>query len=334
MEPLPLKNQQYDELLDHVRDFPEFLRFESRAKSRKPKKRTLNTTIVPHENDVLMGRGGRNNQHEGNEKLREFARRVKDEYQSASKREKSHLSRELVRKVRSLNPPGRFLKRKSISNEWVDVGDKIAREKASQVLRDACASNNSPTTSPTNTDSLAPSENPDYSPVPIPQSQSMPTPVPTTPLPHHLYLPQQPYSAPIYSAFIPPRPPAFPQSLPPPPPSLPQCAHPCLHPPTPVLNYRAAAFSPQSTVHPLRKRRKFNQHTEECAGFSAPTDTQWCSTVQEPFNKETMKNSDGIGQHKYECDDMTALNSVLYQEELPDSETEYERFQSEYNFKK
>ena len=29
--------------------------------------------IVPHENDILMGRGGKNNQHTGNEKLRQVS---------------------------------------------------------------------------------------------------------------------------------------------------------------------------------------------------------------------------------------------------------------------
>uniref|UniRef100_A0A7S2Y7L5 DUF6824 domain-containing protein n=1 Tax=Entomoneis paludosa TaxID=265537 RepID=A0A7S2Y7L5_9STRA len=39
--------------------------------------------------------------------------------------------------MRDLRPPARFLKRDSDTGGWVDVGDDIAREKASQVLRDA-----------------------------------------------------------------------------------------------------------------------------------------------------------------------------------------------------
>ena len=61
----------------------------------------------PHENDVLMGRGGKNNQHIGNEKLRDLARERCDKYHIASKKGKSEISRELVRLVREMKPPGR-----------------------------------------------------------------------------------------------------------------------------------------------------------------------------------------------------------------------------------
>lgn len=61
----------------------------------------------PHEHDVLMGRGGRNNQHSGNEILRQFARAQKDKYQVSSKKGKSALSRYLVHQMRQLDPPAR-----------------------------------------------------------------------------------------------------------------------------------------------------------------------------------------------------------------------------------
>jgi hypothetical protein len=61
----------------------------------------------PHANDVLMGRGGKNNQHVGNEKLRVIARKRCNEYQIASKKGKSTISRELVKVVRDMVPPGR-----------------------------------------------------------------------------------------------------------------------------------------------------------------------------------------------------------------------------------
>mmetsp|Transcript_42537 Transcript_42537/g.102509 ORF Transcript_42537/g.102509 Transcript_42537/m.102509 type:complete len:516 (+) Transcript_42537:2110-3657(+) len=92
--------------------------------------------VNPTKNDVLMGRGGKNNQWTGNEKLREIARTRAAEYAVASKRAKSQISRELVEDIRLLSPPGRFLK-KCPNSKWEDVGDEIAREKTSQVLRDA-----------------------------------------------------------------------------------------------------------------------------------------------------------------------------------------------------
>ena len=61
----------------------------------------------PNENDVLLGRGGKNNQWVGNEKLRNLARGRCQEYQAASKKGKSQISRGLVEEVRQMNPPGR-----------------------------------------------------------------------------------------------------------------------------------------------------------------------------------------------------------------------------------
>ncbi len=94
--------------------------------------------IEPRGNDVLMGRGGKNNQWCGNEKFRTMARTQAENYRMSSKKGKSYISRELVRRVRELDPPGRFLK-KDTKGGWEDVGDEVAREKASQVLRDAVA---------------------------------------------------------------------------------------------------------------------------------------------------------------------------------------------------
>ncbi len=100
--------------------------------------------IVPHKNDILLGRGGKNNQHIGNEQLRMLARSQRDQYRSSSKKNKSQISRQLVRYIRSLNPAGRFLKRNTVTGVWEDVGDEIAKEKTSQALRDAVSSSIEP----------------------------------------------------------------------------------------------------------------------------------------------------------------------------------------------
>jgi len=84
-----------------------------------------------------MGRGGKNNQHTGNEKLRTLARLESKNYRIASKNGKSCISRNLVKLVRCMSPPGRFLKKNNTACTWEDVGDDVAREKASQALRDA-----------------------------------------------------------------------------------------------------------------------------------------------------------------------------------------------------
>jgi hypothetical protein len=106
---------------------------------RQRQEKTMARMMEPHDNDILMGRGGKNNQHVGNGRLRGLARLQSKNYRNASKKGKSYISRELVKQVRLLNPPGRFLKKNLDTGDYEDVGDDVAREKASQVLRDAVA---------------------------------------------------------------------------------------------------------------------------------------------------------------------------------------------------
>jgi hypothetical protein len=88
-------------------------------------------------NDVLMGRGGKvriacplwivlpvetprvstyllvrfqNNQHSGNEKLRQIAKVYCAQYNESSKKEKSSISRRLVEYMRDLEPPARYVR--------------------------------------------------------------------------------------------------------------------------------------------------------------------------------------------------------------------------------
>ncbi|CAB9500001.1 expressed unknown protein [Seminavis robusta] len=93
--------------------------------------------IIPHDNDILMGRGGKNNLHKGNGRLRKMARDLRQAYIKSSKKDKSQMSRDLVKRVQAMTPPGRFLKRNNTSNGWEVVDEEYAREKASQCLRDA-----------------------------------------------------------------------------------------------------------------------------------------------------------------------------------------------------
>lgn len=76
---------------------------------------TMRGISSPHENDVLMGRGGKNNLHPGNEKLREFARERCEAYRYATKKGKSDLSKELVRLMRELKPSARYITSKKAS---------------------------------------------------------------------------------------------------------------------------------------------------------------------------------------------------------------------------
>mmetsp|Transcript_24149 Transcript_24149/g.35783 ORF Transcript_24149/g.35783 Transcript_24149/m.35783 type:complete len:506 (+) Transcript_24149:63-1580(+) len=101
----------------------------------------------PGPHDVLCGRGGGTNNHKGNVKFRQTIHDYKLRYLAVSKVEKPKIAREVVKIWRNLDPPGRFLARKDDSrrgpgsvkaegNIWYDIGDKKAREKASQCLRE------------------------------------------------------------------------------------------------------------------------------------------------------------------------------------------------------
>lgn len=91
---------------------------------------------VPHENDILLGRGGNNNKHIGNEQLRLFAMERVHKYSLGTKKIKSIMVLDLVSLIRNLDPPGRFL-RQGTDGLWYEAGNKFAKEKASQVYRDA-----------------------------------------------------------------------------------------------------------------------------------------------------------------------------------------------------
>lgn len=49
------------------------------------------------------------------------------------------ISRSIVKAVRSLDPPGRFLDKDPVTGLWHDIGHKKAVEKTSQALRDGAA---------------------------------------------------------------------------------------------------------------------------------------------------------------------------------------------------
>jgi len=77
--------------------------------SRRPDEMSDRNRVEPHENDVLMGRGGKNNQHSGNERLRQLARIQAEKYRTSTKKGKSSLSRLLVKQMRELDPPSRLV---------------------------------------------------------------------------------------------------------------------------------------------------------------------------------------------------------------------------------
>jgi hypothetical protein len=90
--------------------------------------------------DVKLGRGGDANSHIGNIKFRGLISEYKPRYIAASRANKPYVAGEVVQIWRNLDPPGRFLVKTDPylgdDSKWHDVGDKRARKKASQALRE------------------------------------------------------------------------------------------------------------------------------------------------------------------------------------------------------
>lgn len=90
----------------------------------------------PHPNDVLYGRGGGTNHHPGNKRYRKMVEDRKVEYVACKRLDKPLVALGIIREWRGQKPPGRFLKMDDNTGLWNDVGDKKAREKTSQALRE------------------------------------------------------------------------------------------------------------------------------------------------------------------------------------------------------
>ena len=90
----------------------------------------------PHENDVMYGRGGGTNHHPGNKQYRSMVESRKIKYVNSKRLDKPLVALEIIREWRAQLPPGRFLKHNDKTGCWDDVGDKKAREKTSQALRE------------------------------------------------------------------------------------------------------------------------------------------------------------------------------------------------------
>lgn len=101
----------------------------------------------PRSVDVLIGRGKMVSTHTGNSRLRSLIQSRLREYSSAmyNKRLKSDILRSIVQRVRQTDK-GAFLKQ-DMSNygRWFDVGDFLAKEKISQMFRDALGTSTSGT---------------------------------------------------------------------------------------------------------------------------------------------------------------------------------------------
>jgi hypothetical protein len=100
---------------------------------------------VVHNNDVLCGRGVNIAQHPGNERFRALVSTINDDSYCTSytTNEKRALAEDVIKHIRSLDPPGRFLKRggrsqssRGLSGPWEELSPKECIKKTCQALRD------------------------------------------------------------------------------------------------------------------------------------------------------------------------------------------------------
>jgi hypothetical protein len=99
------------------------------------KTKTTQSTTAVSSNDVLLGRGGATNQHEGNRKFRELVASHQAEYLKARKQDKIVIARRIVNIIVH-ERGGRFLQHDRIHDTYNAVTDKRATEKTSQALRE------------------------------------------------------------------------------------------------------------------------------------------------------------------------------------------------------
>jgi len=90
--------------------------------------------VIPTESDVLMGRGGKSNNHIGNQRYLKEVERMKSFYRNACKNDKTDWAQRLVNRVHSYG--GRFVKYSTEDSVWYEVSNKVARKKAGQAMRE------------------------------------------------------------------------------------------------------------------------------------------------------------------------------------------------------
>jgi hypothetical protein len=85
---------------------------------------------------VLCGRGNNINFHSGNKYFRSLVKSIRLEYVNTPKGDKLYFGKLVVKHIRSLNPPGRFLQQDATTGCFNDIGEKKALDKTRQALRE------------------------------------------------------------------------------------------------------------------------------------------------------------------------------------------------------
>lgn len=102
----------------------------------KDEEEELDNIVHPHVHDVLSGRGNFVNHHAGNENFRKLVKAHKPAYVACPKARKGTYSKIIYHEIRTMNPPGRFLKQDPNTKLWSSIGVKEAIYKTRQALRE------------------------------------------------------------------------------------------------------------------------------------------------------------------------------------------------------
>jgi hypothetical protein len=85
---------------------------------------------------IKMKITGGTNHHIGNKRYRKMVEERKIDYVNCKRLDKPLVALGIIREWRGQTPTGRFLKMDEKTGLWNDVGDRKAREKTSQALRE------------------------------------------------------------------------------------------------------------------------------------------------------------------------------------------------------
>mmetsp|Transcript_22242 Transcript_22242/g.30990 ORF Transcript_22242/g.30990 Transcript_22242/m.30990 type:complete len:218 (-) Transcript_22242:131-784(-) len=97
--------------------------------------------FIPHSNDVLLGAGAMRNNFPGNQQFRNLVKARKELYVvSHCNHIKKTIAKSIIHQVKSMNPPGRFLKQDRMYGLWQEVPDGVANEKVCRALRERTSS--------------------------------------------------------------------------------------------------------------------------------------------------------------------------------------------------
>ena len=106
-------------------------RKKKRIRRKEPKKKKH---VEKRDNDVLLGRGGCANNHQGNKIYLQRILGLQKWYKTLPRDEKTNCSNSVVQWIH--NRGGRFLKRENKRSRWYIVTPATARQKVSQALRE------------------------------------------------------------------------------------------------------------------------------------------------------------------------------------------------------